>query len=49
MAPMAGGVTDGEKNGLVFLFGSAKSFFVPGIPVYGIFSMLKEIRTFFLD
>jgi hypothetical protein len=46
---MAGGITDGEKDGLVILPGLTKGFFAPGIPVDGIFGMLKEIRAFFPD
>jgi len=48
MAPMAGGITDGKKNRLVFIVSFLESLFSPRIPVYRILCMLKKIRTFVL-
>ena len=46
---MTGGITDGEKDGLVGLFGGLKGFLTPWIPVHRIVCVLKEVRGFFLD
>jgi hypothetical protein len=44
---VTGGVTNGEKDGLVFLSGDIKSLLAPGIPVYRIMGMLEEIGALF--
>src|SRR4030042_3458815 len=49
MAPMAGGIADGEEDWLILLPGFMKSLFVPGIPRYGIVGMLQKVGTFFMD
>jgi len=48
MAPMAGGIPDGKKNRLIFLFSFLESLLPPGIPVYRILGMLQKVRTFVL-
>jgi hypothetical protein len=40
MAPVTGGVTNGEKNGAVKKSGLSESLFSPGIPIYRLKSML---------
>ena len=40
MPPVTGGVTDAEKNGLVFSFYFGKSFLAPGVPIHGVIGML---------
>ena len=44
MAPVAGGITDAQKNGLVLPFGFFQRGSPPRTPVHRIFRMLKQIR-----
>jgi hypothetical protein len=48
VAPVAGGISDGQKNRLVFSFCSFKGFFIPGIPIYRVCGMLQQIRAGFV-
>jgi len=43
---VAGGVTDGKEDGLIFFSGLLKGSLTPGIPVDRIMSVLKEVRAF---
>ena len=43
MAPVAGGVADGEKDGLVLPPGLLKGFRTPRIPIYRVFRVLQQI------
>ncbi len=47
MAPVAGGIADGQKNGLVAVPGLLKRLFTPSHPVYWIILVLKEIGAGF--
>src|SRR5688572_19793075 len=47
MAPMAGGVADREKNGLVFSTGLLERLVAPRVPIHGIVFVLKEVGTVF--
>ena len=47
MAPMAGGITNGKKDQLAFLFGPGKRFGAPGVPVHRVMCMLKQIGAAF--
>jgi hypothetical protein len=49
MAPVAGGITDGQKYGFVFLSCPHESIIPPWIPVYRVMGMLEEIGGFFID
>ena len=49
VAPVAGGVADGQEDGFVFGPGLGKGFLTPGIPVHGVVGVLEEIGTFFVD
>jgi hypothetical protein len=49
MAPVAGGITDAQKDGLILPLRFFKSLIAPGIPVDGIAGMLKEIRAFLIN
>jgi hypothetical protein len=49
MTPMTGGIPYGEKNRPVFLFRFFKRVIIPGMPIHGIRSMLKQIGAFFMD
>jgi hypothetical protein len=49
MAPVASGITDGEKNRLILPFGFFKCLITPGIPVYRVISMLQKIGGFLMD
>jgi hypothetical protein len=40
MTPMAGGIANGKKNGLIVRLSSSKSFFTPGVPPDWIVFML---------
>jgi hypothetical protein len=48
MAPVAGAVTDGEKNLFVFAAGGFESLFSPGVPVHRIVLVLEEVGGGFL-
>ena len=43
MAPVAGGVTDGEKDGLVLPAGLLKGLRPPGIPVHRVLRVLQQV------
>ncbi len=45
MAPVAGGIADGEQNRLVFLPRLGKRFLAPWIPVNRVMRVLEQIRT----
>jgi hypothetical protein len=47
MAPVTGGVSDGKKDGLVFLFRLSECRFTPGEPIDRIVDMLEQVRAFF--
>ena len=47
MAPVAGGIADGEEDGFVFLLGFGKGFWAPGIPVDGVILVLEKVGGFF--
>jgi len=49
VAPVAGGIADGEQDRLVFPPGLSQGFFPPRIPVHGIMGMLQEIRAGLVD
>jgi hypothetical protein len=49
VAPVTGGITNGQKYGLIFLPGLLKRLICPGIPIHGIVSMLQQIGTFLMD
>ena len=44
MTPVAGGITDAEKDGLIFTPGFFKRFVSPRIPVNRVGGMLEQIR-----
>src|SRR3990172_9255929 len=45
---MAGGIADGEQNGLVLAPGLFERFLAPGIPVDGVSGVLQEVGAGFL-
>ncbi len=47
MAPVAGGITYGQKNGFVFFSRLVKRLFSPGIPIHRIMGVLEKIWAFF--
>ncbi len=49
MAPVAGGISDRQKNGFVFFAGFFKGLFAPGIPVHRVGRMLQQIGTGFVN
>ena len=44
MAPMTGGVADGEEDGLALGAGFRERLFAPGVPVHRIVRVLQKIR-----
>jgi len=48
VAPVTGGIADGEEDGLIFAAGFFERFFTPGVPVDWIVGVLPEIGTFFV-
>jgi len=44
VTPMAGGITNREKDRLVFAARLGKRFFAPGIPIDRIMRVLKQVR-----
>jgi hypothetical protein len=46
MAPVAGGITYGKEDGLIFLLCFLKSLLPPGIPIHRIIGMLQQVGTF---
>ncbi len=49
VAPVAGGVADGEEDGLVLVARLLESFFAPGAPVDWIVGVLEQVRTLLVD
>jgi hypothetical protein len=49
MAPVTSRITDAYKKRKVLFLSYLKGFFPPGKPVDRVVSMLKKIRTFFVD
>ncbi|MDC4225991.1 MAG: hypothetical protein MPW15_17510 [Candidatus Manganitrophus sp.] len=49
VAPVAGGVADGEEDRLVLIFGLFKRLLPPGVPIDRIVRMLEEIRAGFVN
>ena len=47
MAPVACGIANAEEDGFVLLFRPVQSLCTPGIPVYRVVLMLKQIGRFF--
>ena len=47
VAPVAGGVSDAQEDGFVFIPGLLESCFAPGIPIHRIVLMLAQIRRSF--
>ena len=45
MAPVAGAVTDAQKDGLVLRPGFGKGLLAPGIPVHRVFGVLEQVRA----
>ena len=48
VAPMAGGVADGEEDEFVFLFREGECLIAPWQPVYGVVGVLEEVGGGFL-
>jgi hypothetical protein len=44
---MAGGIADGEKDGLVFARGFLKGFLAPRVPVHRVVGVLKKVGALF--
>jgi hypothetical protein len=49
MTPVTGSITDTYEDRFVFGPGPFQRFVPPGIPVYRIMGMLKQVRTRFMD
>ena len=49
MAPVAGGVANGEKDRLVFTLGALKGLISPWQPLHGIKGVLKKVGAFFVN
>ena len=49
MAPVTGGVADGEKDGLVLSLGLGKGLVGPGVPVDRVVGMLQQVGGVFQD
>ena len=49
VAPVTGGVADGEKYGFVLGPGTGERFLAPGVPVDGVVSVLEEIGARLVD
>jgi hypothetical protein len=45
VAPVAGGIADGEEDRLVLLPGAGESFLSPGVPVDRVVGVLEEVRA----
>ena len=45
MAPVAGGIPDGQQNGFVFLLGPRQDFAFPRMPVNRVVGVLEQIGT----
>lgn len=48
MAPMAGGVANGEEYGFILLPGALKGFCCPWVPINGVVGVLAEVETLFV-
>ena len=48
VAPVAGGIADGEEDGLVLPVRLLKCLLPPGIPVHGVFRVLTQVGRFFV-
>ena len=48
VAPVAGGVADGQKDRLVLNDGGVKSLLPPAVPVDGVFRVLEQVGGFFV-
>ena len=48
VAPVAGGVADGEEHGLVLVARLREGVLAPGVPVHRVVSVLEEVRARFL-
>ena len=49
MAPIARGISDREKNQLIFLLRPFHCFIAPRIPLHGVMRMEQQIRTGLMD
>jgi len=47
VAPVAGSITDTQKDGLIFSFSFTQCFFSPRVPFHRIISMLKQVKRVF--
>ena len=45
MAPVAGGIPDGEEDGFMFFCCAAEGLISPRVPVHGIMGMLLQVRA----
>ena len=45
VAPVAGGVADGQEDGPVQLPGTRQRLVAPGVPVHGVMGVLEEVRA----
>src|SRR3982751_6134977 len=43
MTPVTGGIADAYENGFILLLSGGECLIAPGIPVYGVMSVLKKI------
>ena len=48
MAPVAGGISDGEENGTVFFFRELQRFLPPGVPVDRVVGVLQQVGAGFV-
>ena len=49
VAPMAGGIADGQQNGFVLGARPGQRRFAPGIPLHRVAGMLQQVRAGFVD
>jgi hypothetical protein len=42
---MTGGITDGQQDRFIVVAGLGQSFFIPGIPVHWVVSVLQKVRA----
>ena len=49
VAPVTGGISNGEEDGFVFGAGAGEGFFAPGEPVDGVVGVLEEVGAVFVD
>ena len=43
MTPVAGGIADGEKHGLILHARFLERFFAPRVPIHGVMGVLKKV------